>query len=151
MPHCIVRRAELHVFAVDVDRARVRLVDAEHQPRGFSAARPEQSRETEYLPRLHVEIDGIHHATPRDTLHRQKRRRTRALLLRIGRAAFEALRHPVMADHLRDELFDGQIFREIFALAFAVAHHGNAVGNRVRLFEKVRDEQDRDARLPDVA
>ena len=141
----VVRRREPRARAVDLDRAGVGALRGERQLRGFGAPEPSSPASPTISPGRTSRSSG-HHPAPADLLHRQERvglaggafdrRRTR--LQRVG--------HPFAAGHLRDQHVDRQVARQILAFALAVAHHGDPVGHRVGLLEKVRDEQDRDAR-----
>src|SRR5437660_2120568 len=48
MSDCCAWRADAYTIAVEQRFARVRVVDAEDEPRGFGAARAEQSRSEEH-------------------------------------------------------------------------------------------------------
>ncbi len=142
----VARRRERARAPANLDRAAVGLVGAEQQACGFGAARTEQAGQAQQLALLHVEVDRRQHALAGEPPRVQQRllvRRVagclrRHLLRRLGRRT----------DHLVHQGQARQRAAGVLAFALAVAHHRDAIRDRIGLVEEVGDEQDRHALTP---
>ena len=146
------RAAQLDVLPGDRGGPGVAAIGAVEQPDQLGPSGAEQPGQADHLTGVDLQVERLDRALAAQRLCGEEGAALDAFDgLPLG-ALFEGLqRGEVLADHLGDQLQPGQFGDQVLADQLTVAQHGDAVGDLVDLIEEVRDEQHRDALVPDLA
>ena len=151
MPSEIADRgpADALVAALDPDDAGVELVDAGDRPGQLGAPRAEQAGDAEHLALDQVDVGAS--LMPDPTLTERALRKGWSRVVGDVQPGAGAQRVGAAAEHRLDQVDPEELAGEVLADQLAVAQHGHPVADLVDLVEEVRDEDDRDAALLEVA
>ena len=144
-PHGILRRPDRHGLALDDDLAAIQRIRAENRPCDLRPPRTHQTGEAEDLSSSQLEADipdGVAAPKVADLEHHLVTRQVRNFRLRLRQAA---------ADHHPDDRVDARRRGGDSADILAVAHHGDTVGDLLQLVHLVRDIDDADAFISELA
>ena len=129
---------DLHLTAVDRDRAGVRRSDAEEREPDVGAAGPDETGQADHLPGANVEAHIFERAGATEA--RDPERHVAWLVAGPDEEVAD-----LTPDHLPDEEVLGHLAHWSRRDPAAVAEHGDAIGDPEDLVETVADEQHRDA------
>src|SRR5690606_21271077 len=131
------RRGQPDFLSVNGKGSAVGLIDAEHQERGFRAARTEKTRNADGFSGLDREVEGRNAALLAEARKTDRRNRLVADFF-SQLAAYGFLQ--LMAKHHGNQVGSRQLGKVAAADQPSVAQHGGAISNGIDLIEKMGDD-----------